>query len=309
MRKYIIILSVIIITMASCQKNATNVKLPPAKIQLVVQSYISPQDSLIKVYVTESTPVFGQKQQNNWGIINSLPDAKVEITHNSVVYTLLYDGNELAFTIDSSHLKIIAGEIYSIKVSRGSETVTGNCTVPFPPFSNLSLAKKIELKAELDPHTKDTLNIFYQLRTYFDDRQSLGDYYRVYISSNSQIWEYLYNTQGNITDSVLSSRQNFAFFEKAEQEYVTDVDINGQRIFQNSTIYLSDKRTGNVVSTEITLGIMHADVNYYKYHTSAIGHLNNKGNPFAEPSLVFTNIQGGLGIFAAYNYRYWVKKL
>ncbi len=307
MKKYSIILSVVIIALASCQKNATGVKLPPAKIQLVVQSFISPQDSLIKVNVSESTPIFGQTQQNNLGS-STLLDAKVEITHNSVIYNLLYDAKELAYIIDSNHLKIIAGETYSIKVTRGSETVTANCTVPFAVPFDLSL-DKIELKAEIDPQSKDTLTKYYRLTTSFTDQPSPSDYYRLYINSNSTTWEYLYNNQGGIIDSVLSSHPNFTSFEKEEQEYVTDVDQNGQRIFQNSTIYLGTSSISNIVSSEITLGIMHTDINYYKYHTSALAHLNNQGNPFAEPSLVFTNIQGGLGIFAAYNYRYWTKNL
>lgn len=308
MNKYIIILSLIIITMASCQKDATNVKLPPAKIQLVVQSFISPQDTLIRVYVSESAPIFGHKQQNNWGMINSLPDAKVEITHNSIVYNLVFDANEQAYIIDTLQLKIIAGETYNIKVSRGAEIVTATCTVPAPLPFDLSL-DKIELKAEIDPQTKDTLNMFYRLATSFTDLNTPTDYYRLHISSNSQVWEYLYDGQGNIVDSVLNDHENYAYFENSEQELVSDEEYQNKRVLQNSTIYLNDRHSGQIVSSTITFGMMHTDVNYYKYHTSAEAHLRNQGNPFAEPSLVFTNIQGGLGIFAAYNYRYWVKKL
>lgn len=308
MKKYSIILSVIIIIFASCQKNATDVKLPPAKIQLVVQSFISPQDSLIKVYVSQSTPIFGQSQQNNGGSI-TLPDAKVEITYHSIIYNLLYNSSEDAYIIDSNHLKIIAGETYNIKVSRGGETVTASCTVPFALPFDLSL-DKIQLQAEIDPITKDTMNTFYRMATSFTDLAPPSDYYRLHISGTTKSVQYFYNSQGNIIDSSFSDHQNYAYFENNDQEFVSDVDNSNTKILQNSSLYLNDKQqSGKLVSTNITFGIMHTDVNYYKYHISANAHLNNQGNPFAEPSLVFTNIQGGLGIFAAYNYRYWIKKL
>jgi len=306
MKKYYIIISAILITFASCQKNATGVKLPPAKIQLVVQSFISPQDSLIKVYVSQSTPIFGQTQ--NTGGYNCLKDAKVEITHNSIIYNILYDAKEVAYIIDSNHLKIIAGETYSIKVTRGSETVSANCTVPFALPFDLSL-DKIQLQAEIDPITKDTINVSYRLATSFTDLLTPSDYYRVYINSYSTNWEYLYDNQGNIVDSFISDHSNLAYFENGDQEYISDTEYDRMKILQNSTVFLSGGRSASIFSAKISLGIMHTDVNYYKYQTSAIAHLNNQGNPFAEPSLVFTNIQGGLGIFAAYNYRYWTKNL
>lgn len=306
MKKYIISITLLVFVFSSCQKDATNVKLPPAKIQLVLQSFISPQDSLIKVYVTESTPIFGQTQ--NTGGYNCLKDAKVEIIHNSIIYNILYDANENAYIIDSNQLKIIAGDDYSIKVTRGNETVTGSCTVPFPLSFDLNL-DKIELNAEIDPQTKDTINVSYRLATSFTDLLTPSDYYRVYINSYSTNWEYLYDNQGNIVDSFISDHSNLTYFENGDQEYISDTEYDRMKILQNSTVFLSGGRSASILSTKISLGIMHTDVNYYKYQTSAIAHLNNQGNPFAEPSLVFTNIQGGLGIFAAYNYRYWTKNL
>jgi len=45
--------------------------------------------------------------------------------------------------------------------------------------------------------------------------------------------------------------------------------------------------------------LLNVDVHYYKYHKSLSS--NNEDNPFAEPTLIYTNINGGLGVFAAYN--------
>lgn len=45
--------------------------------------------------------------------------------------------------------------------------------------------------------------------------------------------------------------------------------------------------------------VSNSDENYYKYHRSL--ETSGNDNPFTEPSLVYTNINNGLGCFAAYN--------
>ncbi len=42
---------------------------------------------------------------------------------------------------------------------------------------------------------------------------------------------------------------------------------------------------------------------YYLYYTSLTRQLENKDRPFAEPVIVFNNIENGLGIFAGFNHR------
>jgi Domain of unknown function (DUF4249) len=45
---------------------------------------------------------------------------------------------------------------------------------------------------------------------------------------------------------------------------------------------------------------LHVDKNYYLYHES-VQRNDNNGNPFAEPSLVFTNISNGYGCFGSFS--------
>jgi hypothetical protein len=45
--------------------------------------------------------------------------------------------------------------------------------------------------------------------------------------------------------------------------------------------------------------LFNTDEPYYRYHQSLRN--SNNDNPFAEPAPVYSNITGGLGVFAAYN--------
>ena len=48
---------------------------------------------------------------------------------------------------------------------------------------------------------------------------------------------------------------------------------------------------------------------YYLYHESIAKQNNAADNPFAEPVFLYTNVQGRIGIFAAYNQMEVIKKI
>lgn len=55
--------------------------------------------------------------------------------------------------------------------------------------------------------------------------------------------------------------------------------------------------------------LLHTDEHYFLYHRSVRNASYSQDNPFAEPVLVYTNVEGGLGVFAAYNRTTQVVKL
>ena len=52
-------------------------------------------------------------------------------------------------------------------------------------------------------------------------------------------------------------------------------------------------------SKGIFIQLLQTDAHYYQYHRSV--QRSRSDNPFTEPSLVYTNVVGGLGVFAGYN--------
>ena len=44
------------------------------------------------------------------------------------------------------------------------------------------------------------------------------------------------------------------------------------------------------------------DEAYYRFHNSLLNsNESNEGDPFSEPSITYTNIENGLGVFCAFN--------
>jgi hypothetical protein len=86
-----------------------------------------------------------------------------------------------------------------------------------------------------------------------------------------------------------------------EETYVSDDRKDG-------TLFISSKGTYSTSANTITVRpfIIHAhlavsDRNYYLYHRSVYLQNNVKDNAFAAPAIIYTNMQGGLGVFSGYN--------
>jgi hypothetical protein len=45
--------------------------------------------------------------------------------------------------------------------------------------------------------------------------------------------------------------------------------------------------------------MLNCNYDYYNFHNSL--YTNQGGDPFSEPTLMYTNVEGGLGVFAAAN--------
>jgi len=49
---------------------------------------------------------------------------------------------------------------------------------------------------------------------------------------------------------------------------------------------------------KLTIQLFTTDYHYYQYHTTIENY--ESGNPFAEPSRIYSNVENGYGVFAGY---------
>lgn len=85
-------------------------------------------------------------------------------------------------------------------------------------------------------------------------------------------------------------------FSGFNNEFFTDKGRDGENI-EIASIVLNNTRT--LDSSFFKVYILNTNKEYYDYHES-IKKYSGGDDPFTEVSPVFTNITGGLGIFAAY---------
>jgi hypothetical protein len=284
--------------LAGCELTADNVKVPESKPKLVVTSFISPQDTLLKVVVTKSVPIYGQSTTLTGtpypGGIPNVHDATVVLSDGTTSVNLTTDGLGGLYVVQSDKLPILPGQTYYLTVSTPDGLqVKASCTVP-------TKANDAITSIRIDSTTTESVPGYsykeYSVSVEWQDMPGEGDYYRLFAER-----PYMYGTgydpaNPNKVDTLYSQ----IFFGQGE-EYTKDAGQDGRKFivrdgnFQANTDNTSENFK---VKREINILLLTTDKNYYQYHRGIANYTYD--NPFAEPTLLYSNVEGGLGVFAAY---------
>lgn len=264
------LISLLVVFLTGCTKTVTNIKLPSSEPKLVVGCFISPQDTMITVTLTRSNPIFGSNQNNSNNI--AVSDASVVISTNTSSSSIPFNNVNMAYQLSPNVFPITAGQTYSLTVSTPKgENASASCTVPSSTIASItvdcidtavsSFQKKINIR--------------------WDDISNETNYYKAAALINETNSAAGYDTYNIMYD---------------EYSLKNDVDKNGKEFISKMTGY--SYANAAQFKTFYHLYVMNIDIEYYKYQYS----LNNYTfqDPFSEASPIYTNIKGGLGIFAAY---------
>ena len=286
--------------------------------KLVMTSFICPQDSMIFVKLTISTPLFGKIVRLNE---DSQKNAFVTIGNSSKFIQLPFLSKENAYGISTKQFKIEAGKTYTLKAKTDKMEVEATTTVPLesPKIDRYTIKESLVIRKIFNGQnsiTNDTLKN-YEAIFYWKDLNAFKNYYKIeaILSIEAQVpsvannmvvykpfmaqyqirWNddnypstksYLMDTD-NSQNEFKSSRgdlTNFGGFQKGitfnGQNYPTKINSSNDKIY----VFLSN------LSKE-----------FYDYAISLAAFSSAKDNPFAEPAPVFSNVKNGLGCFAGYN--------
>lgn len=256
----------LVILFNSCTKDA-DVKLPVVDSKLVINSFISPQDTIVKVEVTLSQPLYNN---SNSGQYFNVTNATVQINDGITTKTLVYNSIENYYSINVSQFPILVGATYHLTVATpDGKNINASTSIPADNSTLTFLSHIIN-----NPNQQDT----YAIETKWTDSPGNEDYYRI-----SYYDKQFY--QGNIDTS----------YSLLFSGNLSDKGNDGGTFSQNFEVYKSNS-TGS--TGEIYLN--HATKEYYLYHTKLID-ASNSGGPFSEPVQMYSNINGGYGIFAGFN--------
>ena len=300
-----------ILCFASCETLVNDVakdRLPSSDQALVVHGFLSPQDTLIRIIVGVSFPVTGQNvigDNYTFRDGSSIPGATVTLSDGSKTVNLTQPrittptpgspsvGNH--YQISSKLFQIVVGQTYTLKVSVNGQSVESSCTIP--KAVKVINAKVDSVAARYSPpgsKLKDrTFKLFWQ------DPAGVENFYRVtgfesqFVQTQTGPAKFEYRFQIN----EISFRDN-----NRDGDLSSDQQGDGALMASGTGRLFSYYGNTNVVlpNSQLTeLILISCDKNYYLYHKSLANYQGN--NPFSEPSLVPSNIKGGLGCFAGYN--------
>lgn len=278
--------------LSGCEKEVTGIKLPEPDSKLVVTGFISPQDTVVFARVSRSEPILGYERRLGEPVAN----ASVSISDGTQVRQLSYTGFDVSHTgFDVSYLggylvntrdfPIVAGATYTLRVSiPGGETVEATCTVPeaLPEAPTVIIDS---VRQSNDPGWD------YFVRMEWTDVGGQENYYRPQA-------EHQYEYMGR--DNKLAIGVSSLSWQG--EVYLDDRGKDGERFYSpRGQMFIGPTRTDKSTPVYLNAHVLHTDRHYFQYHRSLLLAIRSPDNPFAEPVLVYSNVTGGLGVFAAYN--------
>lgn len=279
-------ISLIIIILAffsSCEKEVKDLGLPQFVQKLVITSFLSPDDTISLISVTSNSPVYGElKQYYDPGILSGT------ITDGNSTINLTPCQEGLYFR--DEEMKVEEGRTYTIRIQSSRDMkAEASCTVP--------------VRKDLELETDTTIS--------YIDR---GEYYQGYVVT-SKI--YLRDPSGEdnyfrfFCKAMIYDHGYYYYPEQfrligSEDEIFSDDKRDGSRILVNTTMLDFYPRCD---SAFLVFYVLNTDKSYYLYHKSLGDYTGGSDDPFTEMSPVYSNISGGLGIFAAYSADSLVLKL
>lgn len=311
MKIYIYLLLILAAALGGCDTLVTEIApkdLPNTSSKLVVQSFISPQAATIYAVVTESVPLFGESGSAN-GVIK---DAVVIISGGGREAVLPYDTASQLYSIERAKFPINPSQTYKLSVSDGKRSVFATCTVPAGQVTIRSyrIDTAYITRRSGRPDTALTISAVWQ------DIPGEKNFYRVRASMDIE-YSILEGTgPEDFQEKRVRVRSSFNWDDDSgRSEFQNDVNLDGTlftsptgRSFLPPTLLYTSADGVRYYARQkprllaVVIEVNNAEESYYTYHKSL--DLNDQSdNPFSEPALVYNNINGGLGCFAAYNNR------
>lgn len=263
--------------------------------KLVVTGFLSPQDTVLAVKLTQSQTVLGDS------ISASLTDgnvtnATVTLSDGSKTVSLRYKANGyLYYSARAEQLPIITGRTYTLNVTTPEgRQASATCTIP-PPVSLSTVG--------VDSLTENSRTRRYFVQATWQDPAGQKNYYQTVGTLQMPVSQ---TTTASSTTVAGTTYSNLNFDDDFRGLF-DDSDTDGTK-FTSGRAFIGNVAIASAVGfrrqfkgSQISVSLLAVDATYYQYRSAVIRQGRVRGNPFAEPVLIPSNITGGLGCFSGYN--------
>lgn len=268
--KYIIPFILLIFGIISCEKDS-NIDVPIVQPELVSACFLSPTVDGTRLYLTWSAPIFNTT-------VHEMPDeehANVNISDGSNNYKAHYINGAGYYFIPKPMMEIKEGSKYSLSVTANkSKDLYAETIIPAKPIFDIAFQSLDSLH---DPHgSPSAYNYTYFVNLNIKNPDSEA-YYRISVTAKS------YSSFGN----------NFvSLYPSGGENRIIRGDYSGILIMQRYGF--SNERI-----KKIYVNLHKVDETYYRYHHALENYSGD--DFFSEPTLIYSNVENGLGVFCSYN--------
>ena len=287
MKKKLYLILVLLITLVACQKTVY-VDIPDKGRMITVNSLFNP-DSLLKVSVSKSCYILNND-------IQAIENATVEVYENSnLIETLLYLNNGL---YKSTTQKPSSGNAYKIKVTiPDMGTVETKSYIPVETIIT-QIDTATVMRTEPGGYRYEQL----EFRVKFNDAPNTNNYYLL-----EPMQTIIYTHDDYFMDTIITDTIQYIMdFESNDPSIVEDIWGKGMlfndNLFNGNTyefVFSTEKYFYDTTSIVINLKSISED--YFKYLATYYKYMDTNYDPFMEKVSVYSNIEGGVGVFGGYS--------
>lgn len=293
MKLNIIAITASALLLTSCEKEII-VDVPPHEPKLAINSVTYAGDT-ISIMLSKSVDVLKHKYGTNLDVTNAIVQLQAG---DKTPVTMKYDN---ALGIYISDMIAEPGIVYNVKaVAPGFSEVSAISRAP-RAVKIQSLQRIKDARLDIDGNMQD------ELRLTFDDPAGEKNYYIISLSATFMVNEYEETSYSGCVNSPDPSVETL-YDESIDQNtciesngiFLRDELFDGKRkelrLFVRSSDLQGQELPGHGMAYP-TIEIQHVTEDYFRYIKSSRYASVNSGNPFAEPSNVYTNVKNGFGIF------------
>lgn len=303
--KSILLLS-IVAALTSCEdmfQQTVTIDIPEHEPKLVASCFLSAGDSVITVFVGRSRSSLDNSDYDFNGMDEIMWDGVDNVQTWGNIYDTavnvtveIYRDNQLWVTVPKRsrgwHQMVVPvipsdAATYTLKVSAdGLETITAEAQMP-TPVTISEATYTIGGGSSGGPFSEDAD----LLKVNFTDPEG-GNYYMI---------RALRYTPSTMTSNEIYLESNDPSYSNS---LMTDEAFDGREAVLLFDAYSWQSSTEDV----ITVQLRSVTKDFYFFRRSVIENDNAQGNPFAEPVIVRSNINGGYGIFTVQSdYKYVIQ--
>lgn len=301
--KKLIFLLLIMRVLCSCGLELTKVELDLEDgfiPEVAVSSYLVPDSTVIlKLMLTRAA-------YSNHQTVAKLKNATIEQLSDNRVFTMSQQQEKNYIELSSSELKPVAGEIYKLRVETENPKAVMEAVDTIPnvtPLLNASILPVDKSSKQLGQITfKPTSGKvqYYEIAVYSKDAKStdpLNIFYQIPIASDNQII-----TREDYYPGLLmigAANPASLLFRTEYPDEIVSVSFNYQApAMVNSSGYSTIDHYIKIELRTVSYACFRYKTSLYKQGYAASGDLLYG---MASPATVFSNIDGGLGIFSGYS--------
>jgi len=268
-----------------CQKVVDAKELLNTEEQIFIVSYISPQDTVLRVNVSRALPAIGTplsafdyEANRNLFLIK---DAQVLLSDASGNTAQLFYSDSLdTYLANANSLAILSEQTYYLEVTADTKTFSASCTIP----------KKVETINERIIYKEDMYGgSEAEITLSFEDIKGTDNFYVLgAIATNTIVYE----------DYEPETYTYPLYFDS--DEFLTDNLEDGGVL--SGTTYTFFSTDANVLDHKVTLQVANVEESLYQNLRTSATNLDSDGNPFVEYAIAPNTFSedGVIGVFAGY---------